>query len=60
MHSFMNFIPLSPAKVWRTVEALRALPYDRLYSAWPQRLIASDAQAVVQASAERYVEAMRD
>ena len=60
MHSFANLIPLSPAKVWHTVEVLRPFPYDRLYSAWPQRVIHTDAQAIVRASAERYVEAMRD
>ncbi len=60
MYSFVNFIPLTSAKVWETVEAIRPFAYDRLYTAWPSRVIGAGAKDAIQASAERYVRGKPD
>jgi hypothetical protein len=58
MRSYPNLIPLGPAALGRLVEALAPLRYDRLYSSWWDKVIGSDAKAVVARSAERYLEAI--
>jgi hypothetical protein len=58
MYSYPNFIPLSPGKVRHIVAAVDPLPYDRIYGAWWERVVKSNAKAVVEKSAQRYIAAM--
>jgi glyoxylase-like metal-dependent hydrolase (beta-lactamase superfamily II) len=58
MYSYPNLIPLGPAAIRRIVANLAPLRYDRLYGAFAGQLVASDAQAVVARSAERYLQAI--
>ncbi len=58
MRSYPNLIPLGAAAIRRIVEALAPYRYDRLYSAWPERVVQSGAEAAVARSAARYVEAI--
>jgi hypothetical protein len=59
MYSFPNLIPLSPAAVRQVVAAVEGYSYDRIYSAWWERVLAKDAKAAVHRSAERYIAAIR-
>ena len=58
MYSYPNLIPLSAAAVRRIVAAVEPFAFDRIYSAWWQRVVASDAKAAVARSAERYIAAI--
>lgn len=58
MRSFPNLIPLSRAAVESIVAAVRPFRYDRIYGAWWDRHIESDARAAVERSLERYVVAI--
>jgi len=58
MYSFPNLIPLPAREVSRIVGTVDDLSYDRIYSAWWDRVMTSDAKARVQASAERYIKAI--
>ncbi len=58
MHSFPNLIPLRPARVRGVIEAIADMPFDRLYSAWFGKVIASNASVAARLSAERYVRAL--
>lgn len=58
MHSFPNLIPLSPAAVGRVVAAVEPFEYDRIYSAWWDRVTPTDGKAAVRRSAERYIAAI--
>jgi hypothetical protein len=42
------------------VAAVEPFAFDRLYSAWPGKVIASDAKAAVHRSAERYIDHITD
>ncbi|MFT4036856.1 MAG: hypothetical protein QM692_01650 [Thermomicrobiales bacterium] len=55
MYSFPNLVPLDAAAIRRIVAAVEPYPADRLYSAWPGSVVATDAMAAVQRSAERYI-----
>ena len=55
MRSYPNLIPLSAAAVDRIVSAVRPFTYDRIYGAWWDRHIETDAARVVAASRDRYV-----
>lgn len=55
MYSYPNIIPLGPTAVRRIVAATQPYPYDRLYGAWPGSVVAEDAQAAVQRSADRHL-----
>lgn len=55
MYSYPNLIPLDPASVGRIVAAVEPYPFDRLHSAFPGGVVASDAKAAVARSAARYV-----
>jgi hypothetical protein len=51
-------IPL-PAKAVRAVaEAVKPFAYDRIYGAWWERVIESNAQATVAESVARYLSAI--
>jgi hypothetical protein len=58
MYSFPNLIPLPAREVRRIVGTLDDLSYDRIYSAWWDRVMTSDARARVHASADRYIAAI--
>lgn len=58
MYSFPNLIPLPAAAVRRVVAAVEPFAYDRIYSAWWDKVTLSDAQAAVRRSAERYIAAI--
>lgn len=60
MHSFPNLIPLSASKVQHVVGAVEPFTFDRLYSAWPGKVIVSGAKAAVRRSAERYIAYITD
>ena len=60
MYSFPNLIPLPERAVRRITRALEPYAYDRLYSAWFDRVLAADAKNAVARSAERYIQALRD
>ena len=54
MYSFPNYVPLSAAKVDRVVGAVEPFEFDRIYGAWWDRNVLTDAKAAVHRSAERY------
>jgi hypothetical protein len=58
MRSFPNLIPLSAPAVRRIVAAVQPFRFDRIYSAWPGRVMQTDAQQAVSRSAERYIRAI--
>lgn len=58
MYSFPNYIPLSAAKVEQVVRAVEPYPFDRIYSAWFDRVLPSGAKEAVTQSAERYQRAI--
>jgi hypothetical protein len=58
MSSYPNLIPLSTTAVERIAGAVKPFSYDRIYGAWWDRAIRSNAQAVVADSVARYVRAI--
>ena len=58
MYSFPNLIPLPAREVNRIVSTVDDLSYDRIYSAWWDRVMTSDAKDRVRASADRYIAAI--
>ena len=60
MRSYPNYIPLPASAVRRIVEAVEPFAFDRIYGAWPNYEILSDAKGAVRRSAERYVRALEE
>ena len=58
MRSYPNLIPLSASAINGILQAIEPFPYDRIYSAWFDRVVAADAKAAVARSAERYLRAI--
>jgi hypothetical protein len=58
MYSFPNYIPLPAAEIDRIVAAVEPFDFDRIYGAWWDRNVASDAKNAVLRSAERYKHAL--
>ena len=58
MWSYVNLIPLSAAAVRAIVAAVAPFEYDRIYGGWWGAVVASEAQAAVARSAERYLQAI--
>jgi hypothetical protein len=58
MYSYPNYIPLSVASVRRMVDALEPFPFERVYGAFMDAVVASDGKNSVRRSAERYIEAL--
>jgi glyoxylase-like metal-dependent hydrolase (beta-lactamase superfamily II) len=58
MYSFPNLVPLSAASVRKIVAAVEPFAYDRLYSAWFDKLVSTNAKQAVRRSAERYIQAL--
>ena len=59
MYSFPNYIPLWAMAVKRIVAAVEPWPFDRIYGAWWDRVVAVGAMAAVARSAERYLAAIQ-
>lgn len=58
MYSYPNYIPLSAVTVDRIVAAVEPYAFDRIYGAWWDRNVKSDAKETVHRSAERYKTAL--
>jgi hypothetical protein len=58
MYSYPNYIPLGGNALRRVVNALNPHAFDRLYGAFPGRTVDRDAKAVVERSANRYLDAL--
>lgn len=58
MYSYPNLLPLSAATVRRIKDTIAPWPFERLYGAWFERVVARDAHGAVQRSAERYIRAL--
>src|SRR6266853_619187 len=58
MYSYPNYIPLPASEIDRIVAAVEPFDFDRIYGAWWDRIVASDAKAAVRRSAERYKRAL--
>ncbi|HVB52648.1 MAG TPA: hypothetical protein VNF24_00430 [Candidatus Acidoferrales bacterium] len=54
-YSYPNRIPLAAAEVQSIAERVAPLAFDRLYGAWPDDVIATDAHGAVMRSAARYL-----
>ena len=59
MYSYPNLIPLPARAVCKVVEAVEPYPYDRIYSAWWEKVLSADARAAAARSAERYIAAIK-
>src|SRR5947207_6083870 len=58
MYSYPNLIPLPAEAIRRIVAALEPYDFDRIYGAWWDAVVRSDAKAAVDRSAERYLRAI--
>ena len=58
MYSFPNYIPLPAASVMGVARALEPYAFERIYGAWWGTVIEADGAAIVQRSAQRYVDAL--
>lgn len=59
MYSFPNLIPLSAAEVASIAETMGRYGYERIYGAWPGRVVSLDGPASVERSARRYIAHLR-
>ena len=55
MYSYPNLIPLTDAEVHRIVDVLRPYRYERIYSLFGGRVVASDGPGALERSATRYL-----
>lgn len=58
MYSYPNYIPLGARAVGEIRRRLDAYEFDRIYGAFPQRTVSTDAKQVVKRSVERYLKAI--
>jgi hypothetical protein len=58
MYSYPNLIPLPAREVRRIAATTEPFAFDRIYSAWWDRVLMHDAKARLAASVERYVKAI--
>lgn len=58
MYSYPNYIPLPVAEIDRIVAAVEPFEFDRIYGAWWDRNVRSDAKDAVRRSADRYKRAL--
>jgi hypothetical protein len=59
VRSAPNRLPLPEREVRRVVEAVRPYRFDRIYGGWWEPVLRRDAKAVVERSAERYIQWLR-
>lgn len=55
LYSYPNDIPLNAREVQGIVDAVEPFAFDRIYSAWWEKVVAADGKAAVVRSAERYI-----
>ena len=60
MWSYPNMMPLSASVVRRIADTAAAWRFDRIYGAFPGRNVMADGNAVVERSAERYIELLSE
>lgn len=60
MRSYPNIIPLSASAVRRIDAAMQPFAFERIYGHYFDRVIASDAKAVLERSVARYIAAISD
>lgn len=58
MYSYPNLIPLPAQTVRRIAAAVEPYQFERIYGAWWERVVQSDAKAAVARSARRYIGAL--
>ena len=58
MYSYPNNIPLNASAVRRIADVVEPLAFDRIYGAWWDRNIATDAKVAFNASVRRYLAAI--
>ncbi len=58
MYSYPNLIPLPAKEVRRIGETIAPYPFERLYAAWFEHVVSTDASAAVQRSVNRYIKAI--
>ena len=58
MRSYPDLIPLDAGAVQRTAEVLERWPFDPIYGAWWERVIASGGKRAIAYSARRYIDAI--
>ncbi|MDY3559952.1 MBL fold metallo-hydrolase [Gemmata sp. JC673] len=55
MYSYPNLIPLGPTAIRQVLKSLKPFAFERLYGAFPDQVVATDAKGAVERSAERYL-----
>lgn len=60
MRSYPNLIPVPASAVRRVVAAVEPYAFDRIYGAWWDTIVDSNAKAGVRYSAERYIRAITE
>ena len=60
MYSYPNLIPLPATAIRRITGALDAFPFDRIYGAWWDAVVPEGAKAALEASAQRYIDAITE
>jgi hypothetical protein len=60
MYSYPNLIPLPASSIRKIVASVKSFSFDRLYSAWFDKVIFTDAKRAVTLSAERYIRALNE
>lgn len=58
MYSYPNYIPLNRSAVTNIVTALDPFSFERLYAAFPGRILSQNAKEIVKRSADRYIRAI--
>jgi hypothetical protein len=58
MYSYPNLIPLPASEINRIRNAVLPYNFDRIYGAWFETIVASDAKNAVLRSADRYMQAL--
>ena len=60
MYSYPNLILLPAAAVRRIVAAVEPYQFDRIYGAWWERVVQTEAKTAVRRSAARYIAALEE
>ncbi|MBO0780166.1 MAG: MBL fold metallo-hydrolase [Ktedonobacteraceae bacterium] len=60
MYSYPNSLPLPAATVRRIWQRVEPYQFERIYGAWPERVVAHDAKGAVRRSAELYVRSLEE
>lgn len=59
MYSFPNLIPLPVREVLRIAAIVEPYAFDRIYSAWWDRVVMDGGKTAVSRSADRYIQALQ-